>query len=372
MNTPSPAAIALISQVATYASQDFEPAVRGYLRMLKELTGMESTMLLVIDYGSEELLQRAEYVEVSHDNLIPIIEGDAFPWMVGGCRLLRESGRSFSSDMQADYEDFELGRSIGIHGYLSVPIEIGPEHRLVGTLCAMQPHAFTVGDEVIGIARVIAQLVAVRFDREARIAAERARSAATEEQLCSWIAKVVTHEQHVRTDLTVISGLVALAHDTSAPELLQPAIERIAGLEGHVDRFVAVARDSLRSAAQDEQVNVVELVHEIRRARGDPAVERNGTAVGEAWVCAQPEVLRSLLGLLYRQGTPDDPWPMVEFLVDSASVVISTSGDLRTLNMSILRVLVDGLDGHMSWQALPGGSGRLEIALPLVPAPVHL
>lgn len=372
MNTPSPAAIALLSQVSHYASQSFEPAVRGYLKMLRELSGMESTMLLVIDYGSEELLQRAEFVEVSDDNLIPIIEGDAFPWMSGGCRLLRESGRNFSLDMQADYADFELGRSIGLHAYLSVPIEIGPEQRLVGTLCAMQPHTFEIDDDVIGIARVLAQLVAVRFDREARIAAERARSAAAEEQLHSWIARVVAHEQHVRTDLTVISGLLALARDTSAPELLEPAMERIGGLEEHVDRFVAVARDSLRSAAQVAQVNVVDLAREIRRANGEPAVERDGTPAGEAWVRAQPEVLRSLLGLLYRQTTPSDPLPMVEFPDDSASVVISTTGDLRNLNMSILRVLVDGLDGQMSWQTLPGGSGRLEIALARVPAPVHL
>ena len=375
MKALNPESLELLADIAHIAADDFEPSVRGCLKLLRELTGMESTMLLMLDYESEELLQRARYVDVADDNVIPIIEGDVFPWLVGGCRLLRESGRNYSDDMQADYPDFELGVSLGLRAYLSVPIEIGPEHHLVGTLCGMQPDVHSVSAEVVGLARVLAQLIAARFDREARIAEERARTEFTGDLLYTWINRAVEHEHHVRTDLMVVSGIVALARtadpNVDVPELLGTATERLKELERHVDRFIAGLRDSIQSSAQHDNANVAEILREVggvySSGEGDQASE---SGPNEVWVRARPDAIRSLLRLLLSGAVADER--SLEFREEPGTVLITAMGPLQLVSMSVLRALVTGLNGEISLETMSDGDGRIEIALPTVPAPVRL
>ena len=371
---PLPAQAAqLLGQVAQLACEDFEPAMRGYLALLQQLTGMESVMLLVIDYDGAEPLQQVKYVDFAAANIIAIAEGDVFPWTTGGCRLLRQSRRNFSTDMQADYPDFALGEAIGLHAYLSLPIEVGPDQRLVGTLCGMQPCPYELAEETLEISRVLSQLVSARFDREAQLSAERARISFAGEQLHTWVEAAVAHEHLVRTDLMVISGLVTLVRDGGSSVLLQSAVERLANLEAEVVHFAAHARATLHLHGAPGETELVELIGELNQAS---AVARLGQDpcrdTGQAWVRAQPEVVRRLVELLVGHAVEPRCVPSVAVLEECSLVVITTAGNLRTLSMSVLRVLVAGLNGQIAWQTLPDGSGHLEISLPTVPAPLRL
>lgn len=381
MSGLSPAAVELLAEVARNAASEFEPAVRGYLKLLAKLTEMESTMLLVIDYDSDPLQQRAQYVEVDDGNVIPIVEGDEFLWMTGGCRLLRASGRNFSSDMQADYPEFELSRAIGLRAYLSVPIEIGPDRRLVGTLCGMHPQPWQLTEDAIAIARVLAQLIAVRYDREAQLAAERARTLQAGERLHTWVELVIDHEERLRTDLTVIAGLVNVAsqagESADVPNLLRSASQRLAVLEAEVAAFLGEARHGIQVAAQQDLVNLLDVVAEFRETRlvaveGLVPGETYGHAPGEIWVNAQPSAIRSLLRLLLGRDVGLAGVPTLAVQEGLRSVLITATGNSRGVSLSVLRALVAGLGGALTWQSLPDGRGRLEVSLPTVPAPVRL
>jgi diguanylate cyclase (GGDEF)-like protein len=232
-----PTVAAVVSSV-----EGLEGLTRPLLRLLHEVTGLESTYLTLIDWAGDQ--QRIAY-SANAGGRVEIPEGLTIPWPDTLCRRSLEAGRAYTPDVPAVWGDSEAARDLGIVTYVSVPVT-DTDNGVVGTLCGASGRSVGLDPGHLQTMALFARLVGDQMNRERALAAQRARSVDLEARTRE-LAELAAHDP--LTGLLNRSGIHRWLRNV-LPELKRD-VEQLALAFIDVDRFKQV-NDTLGHAAGDE------------------------------------------------------------------------------------------------------------------------
>jgi predicted signal transduction protein with EAL and GGDEF domain len=122
----------LLNGLARSGGVPNQDTVGEILKVLAELTGLDSVYLTRIDLGDN--IQ--QIVAAANTTTIHIEPGLQVPWPQTLCRRAIADGRQVIPDAPADYPDTDIATQLGIRSYVGVEIH-GAKGRLRGTLCGV-------------------------------------------------------------------------------------------------------------------------------------------------------------------------------------------------------------------------------------------
>ena len=198
---------------ATSAAPTLEAMSRPLLVWLQRMTGLDSTYLTEIDLAADE--QRILF-SVNRGGL-EIPEGLSVTWSDTLCRRALAGEPAVTDEVPVVYPDSAAARALGLQTYVSVPVAL-PTGQVYGTLCGASAARRLPAENVLGVMRFFAQLIADRVARDRELESERARSA----ELTAFTQRIVALERtkseflriaghELRNPLTVLSGYLQMA-----------------------------------------------------------------------------------------------------------------------------------------------------------------
>ncbi|GIE48476.1 sensor domain-containing diguanylate cyclase [Actinoplanes nipponensis] len=176
---PPPADPGLRQLAATVAAgHDLQALTRPMLQLLRDVTGLESTYLTLVDPAADELV-----VAYAHNTgSLTIPEGLTSSWQDSLCRRSLDEGRACVTDVPGVWSDSVAGRELGIVTYASVPLR-DADGRLVGTLCGASGHATAVSDQDLSVMATFAQLISAQLARETALHLHAAQTSILEQRM---------------------------------------------------------------------------------------------------------------------------------------------------------------------------------------------
>lgn len=206
-------------------AEGLEAIAPTILELLKRLTGLETTYLGRID--AEREVQQILY---SRDqNGVGLAQGMAFSLNDTLCQHALDDQQFVVTDAQERWPDVPLVRDGGVRTYVGTPVYT-VDGELFGTLCGVSRQQLAApDDDVLGVMRLCAELIAHQVDREAvtRRAHQRAEAA-----------------EHLVTEIGFLSriGDVCLNADSLVPAVTELA--RLKSERGNWSRAVPFYRDA--------------------------------------------------------------------------------------------------------------------------------
>ena len=154
-----------LSLLAGYVAgaNSIEDLTRPMLRLIQQLTGLESTYLTSINFPAG--VQRIEYVLNAGKLQLP--ESLEVPWYDTLCKRALESGRFITSDVAATWPDSAAAKALGLQTYMSVPV-VDAVGEVCGTLCGASSQQLGLQDrpELLQILQLCAELISVQWARD--------------------------------------------------------------------------------------------------------------------------------------------------------------------------------------------------------------
>lgn len=319
---PTSAPLSLLGAAAALSGgQTLEALARPMLELLRQVTGLESTYLTVIDWERDRW--KIAYVLNGGDLQLP--EGLEVPWSDSLCRRALDQNVPFTNQVPTLWGDYEAARELSIVTYVSVPVH-DSHGGVVGTLCGASRRSLDLPGEDLAALDLFAKLVGGQLEREAAHAETTARAELLEAR---------TRELGTLAMRDPLTGLANRAGicawlDTVLSSL-RPDLEQLAVAFIDIDDFKTV-NDTLGHAAGDEalrrfsgslqQVGRPGDLH--GRLGGDELVVAAVLATGSA-------VLGGWTGRLQRAARID-----LEGQVVTASVGVATCSEPDTAAAEIL------------------------------------
>lgn len=153
-------------------AQGLEQLTRPMLRLLSQVTGMESTYLTIIDID-----RGRQYVQYAlNEGSMVIPEGLSVPWEDTLCKRAIEENRLYSDDVSECWSDSDAAAALGIKTYLSTPIR-SKTGRLLGTVCAASSRQVPAQPDVEILLPLLSELLTYALERERLIDELRERNA---------------------------------------------------------------------------------------------------------------------------------------------------------------------------------------------------
>lgn len=137
-----------------------EELVRPMLRMVQEVTHLESAYLTQLDVVDNQVVQ---YSHNSQSLCIP--EGWRVPWEDSLCRRAFEQGVTRTSQVPSTWSEVEAAKDAGIQSFISIPVHLS-DGSLYGTLCAASTQEHLPPIESEAVMQLFAQLIAQHIERE--------------------------------------------------------------------------------------------------------------------------------------------------------------------------------------------------------------
>ncbi|MCU1717736.1 GGDEF domain-containing protein [Pseudomonas sp. 5P_3.1_Bac2] len=235
--------LSLLSETLPEA-RTLEELARPLLRLLRQVTGMESTYLTTID--TEAGVQRVEYALNSGEMVIP--EGLEVPWGDTLCKRALEENRLFTDNVSECWGDSEAAAALGIRTYASSPIH-AQDGRVLGTVCAASAQQLPLSIQVEPLLKLLSGLLSYSLERDLLVKQLRA---ANGELTKLALTDVLTGLANRRAIMDKITRLFALAEREEKFVLL--AVIDLDGFKQINDRHGHLAGDEfLRGIAQQLQ-----------------------------------------------------------------------------------------------------------------------
>ncbi len=143
------------------AAQTLEDLARPMLEMLEAVTGLESTYLTTVDLksGVQNILFARNVRELQ------ISEGLSVPWADTLCKRALDENNFYTADVPERWGDSEAAAELGIHTYVSMPIET-ETGGLYGTLCAASAVSQPLKPQAQLVLELFAKMIAQQVERE--------------------------------------------------------------------------------------------------------------------------------------------------------------------------------------------------------------
>jgi diguanylate cyclase len=142
-------------------SPNLEQLTRALLRLLGEITGLESTYLTQVD-----LDLGLQHVVFSHNTKAMVIpESLTVDWNDTLCKRALDEDCHYTDNVSKRWADSDAARDLGIETYVSVPIYIA-DRSLYGTLCAASAEPKKLSKEAHNALRLVAAMIAQFAERD--------------------------------------------------------------------------------------------------------------------------------------------------------------------------------------------------------------
>ena len=190
-------------------ANSIEDLTRPMLRLIQQLTGLESTYLTSINFPAG--VQRIEYVLNAGKLQLP--ESLEVPWYDTLCKRALESGRFITSDVAATWPDSAAAKALGLQTYMSVPV-VDAVGEVCGTLCGASSQQLGLQDrpELLQILQLCAELISVQWARD------------RQQQ------SILLRASRAERELSTVKLLAAVSDFAVAAQSLPLAVEQVADL----------------------------------------------------------------------------------------------------------------------------------------------
>jgi signal transduction histidine kinase len=232
---------------AVREAHDFEGLVRPLLGTLQVTSGYDSTYFSTIEWA-----KRTHEVRYAHNaGSLEIQEGLTSAWASTLSRRAFHGGPNVVADVQEIWGDNEQANALGVKGFASVPVTL-TDGSTIGALCGASITPVDT-EAKLDLFSLFSVLIGQAMAKDAAIAEERQRAAATESRLRGRLAAIAAAEHTLKTPLTVLQGWAMLFErrgDLLTPEQRAEGVEAIArnsnALRELVDRLLADSRADYR------------------------------------------------------------------------------------------------------------------------------
>lgn len=129
---------------------EFDKFAKPLLQLLKELTGLETTFLTLVD----ERLQQQWVITTQSSAALPVPVGLQVAWQDSMCKLLFSHQLSQSMDIPGHFSQ-SSGARTGMQSFMVLPVSF--EDTLIGTLCGADRGRIQLTESQLGHARLIAE-----------------------------------------------------------------------------------------------------------------------------------------------------------------------------------------------------------------------
>lgn len=281
-------------------ADDVERLTRPLLDALRELTGLSSAYLTVVN--QDEGLQEIRYALKTRDGF-EIPEALVVPWGDTLCKRALAEGRPITTDVPAVWGHSETARTLGIQVYASVPVTTS-NGEVWGTLCAADSAPAHGVEGHLPTMRLFARLIAAQVERDA--AMHRALEEAATDPLTRCASRRVV-EPWLASQMAVLSRdevvVVAFADldkfKATNDDLGHAAGDAVLIAVGHRLRSVARPDDLVARLGGDEFLVAARVPHD----GAGPLVERvrNALTFSLPWQDTTIEV-RASVGVALSHG----------------------------------------------------------------------
>jgi diguanylate cyclase len=135
--------------VSTFQTIEFDKCAKPLLQLLKELTGLETTFLTLVD----ERLQQQWVITTQSSAALPVPAGMQVAWQDSMCNLLFIEQLTYSTDIPERFTQ-SIGARSGMQSFMVLPVSVADE--LIGTLCGADRRRIQLTETQVGHARLIA------------------------------------------------------------------------------------------------------------------------------------------------------------------------------------------------------------------------
>ncbi len=276
---------------------DLKSSIATILELLQEATGFEALMLTEIKGRVDDPQQTVVHAHSTKESSYQINAGDHWSWKDSGCSRLRNSHRYFSSDMQKDFPDLEVLKTMGVQGYISVPIEIGPDERLYGTICAMSESSKEEQEEIVGLLRIVAKAIANRIQRDLDLEIREKLAKSAREQLSLQAHRFAQEEHRVKTGIGVIASWLELMNEPDTSEIARGEALAISIRRAHQlrEEIAGMIRMAKSQALAPELIGAIPLSEAIHEALDSLPITVERRIEEGIWVHAFEEYIISIL-----------------------------------------------------------------------------
>ena len=144
-----------VAEILALAGRE-EDVARPLLRVMSELTGLESTFLSRVH--DEE---RYDVVVSFNAGTLDVSEGYSMPWTEAICHDALAINREAFDDVQVELPENDSAREFNFRTFVTCPVVV-EDGKVLGTLCGASSHETPLTDQQIDLVRRFAQLVAHR------------------------------------------------------------------------------------------------------------------------------------------------------------------------------------------------------------------
>lgn len=149
--------VVAVTEILSAAERE-QDLVRPLLRVMSELTGLQSTFLSRV-HDDERYDVVVSYNSSSE---VSVAEGYSMPWTETICHDALTLGRMAFDDVQAELPDNRVGPDFGFRSYVTCPV-LREDGKVAGTLCGASSHVEPLTQDQLNIVRRFARLVGSRI-----------------------------------------------------------------------------------------------------------------------------------------------------------------------------------------------------------------
>lgn len=135
--------------ISNVETAEFDKFAKPLLQLLKELTGLETTFLTLVD----ERLQQQWVITTQSSAALPVPAGMQVAWQDSMCNLLFSHQLTQSMDIPEHFSQSSGARN-GMQSFMVLPVSF--EDALIGTLCGADRSRIELTETQLGHARLIA------------------------------------------------------------------------------------------------------------------------------------------------------------------------------------------------------------------------
>jgi diguanylate cyclase len=236
-----------------------EQLTRPLLRLLSQVTGMESAYLTIID--SDRGRQYVQYA-LNEDSMI-IPEGLSVPWEDTLCKRALDENRFYSDNVSEYWGDSEAATALGIKTYLSTPIR-SKTGKLLGTVCAASSRQIPAKPDVEALLPVLSELLTYALERERLIEELTERNAELANLALTDSLTGLPNHRALQSDLAHLLALAAREHKYALLSVIDlDDFKQVNDTYGHLagDHLLKTVAENLQNSLRNSDI--------VGRAGGD-------------------------------------------------------------------------------------------------------